>query len=87
MYRISYGVFIFLLSVCHSQSNNGDIYFLDMGVAIEPKNDRGKTAKLIKPNLNINNFNDNEKKKMLLKISSLENDLMEMTMNFAKHQI
>ena len=53
MYRLSYSVFIFLLAFCYSQTNNSDIYFLDMGVAIEPKNVVEKKVRLIKPNLNI----------------------------------
>ena len=53
MYRLSYSVFIFLLTFCFSQINNSDIYFLDMGVAIEPKNGGEKIAELIKPNLNV----------------------------------
>ena len=57
MYRFSYSVFIFLLTFCFSQINNSDIYFLDMGVAIEPKNVVEKTRRLIKPNLNISGKN------------------------------
>ena len=57
MYRLSYSVFIFLLAFCYSQTNNSDIYFLDMGVAIEPKNVVEKTRRLIKPNLNISGKN------------------------------
>ena len=47
MYRLSYSVFIFLLAFCYSQTNNSDIYFLDMGVAIEPKNGAEKAASLV----------------------------------------
>tara|TARA_B100002052_G_scaffold280281_1_gene288286 strand:+ start:375 stop:1253 length:879 start_codon:yes stop_codon:yes gene_type:complete len=54
MYRLSYGFLIFLLTFCFTQEKNSDIYFLDMGVAIQPKNDGEKTARLIKPNLNTN---------------------------------
>ena len=57
MYRLSYSVFIFLMAFCYSQKNNSDIYFLDMGVAIEPKNVVEKTRRLIKPNLNISGKN------------------------------
>ena len=57
MYRISYSVLIFLLTFCFSQINNSDIYFLDMGIAIEPKNSGEKTSRLIKPNLNIGDKN------------------------------
>ena len=53
MYRLLYNVFIFLLACCYSQTNNSDIYFLDMGVAIKPKNGEEKIARLIKPDLNI----------------------------------
>ena len=57
MNRLLYNAFIFLLAFCHSQTNNTDIYFLDMGVAIEPKNYADKTARLIKPSLNVNDKN------------------------------
>jgi len=57
MYRISYNLLIFLVAVCHSQTNNSDIYFLDMGIAIEPKNSAEKTTRLINPNLKINDKN------------------------------
>ena len=50
MYRLLYSILIFLITFCFSQTNNSDIYFLDMGIAIEPKNDGEKTARLIKPN-------------------------------------
>ena len=50
MYRLLYIVFIFLLALCYSQTDNSDIYFLDMGVAIEPENGVKKTSRLIKPN-------------------------------------
>ena len=53
MYRLFYIIFIIFLTFCYSQVDNSDIYFLDMGVAIEPKNDRGEKARPIKPNLNI----------------------------------
>ena len=52
MYRLSYSIFIYLLTFCFSQINDSDIYFLDMGVAIEPKNGGEKPVRLIKPNLN-----------------------------------
>ena len=51
MCRLSYCL-IFLLTFCFSQINNSDIYFLDMGIAIEPKNNGEKTSELIKPNSN-----------------------------------
>ena len=57
MNRLLYNAFIFLFAFCHSQTNNTDIYFLDMGVAIEPKNYADKTARLIKPSLNVNDKN------------------------------
>ena len=57
MNRISHYIFIFLLSACHSQTNNSDMYFLDMGVAIEPKQDEEKTSRLINPSLNVNDKN------------------------------
>ena len=56
MNRISHYIFIFLLSICHSQINS-DMYFLDMGVAIEPKQDEEKTSRLINPSLNVNDKN------------------------------
>ena len=57
MNRLLYNAFIFLFAFCHSQTNNTDIYFLDMGVAIEPKNYADKTARLIIPSLNVNDKN------------------------------
>ena len=57
MFRLLYSILIFLLTFCFSQINNSDIYFLDMGVAIEPKNDGEKTARLAKPNLIVGNKN------------------------------
>jgi len=55
MYRLLYSGFIFLQALCYAQTNNSDIYFLDMGVAIKPDNAGEKTAKLIKSNLNFSN--------------------------------
>ena len=57
MYRLSYSVLIFLLTFCFPQINSTDIYFLDMGVAIEPKIGEEKTARLIIPSLNVNDKN------------------------------
>ena len=57
MFRQLYSILIFLLTFCFSQINNSDIYFLDMGVAIEPKNDGEKTTRLAKPNLIVGNKN------------------------------
>ena len=57
MYKLSYSVFIFLLTFCFSQTSNNETYFLDMGVAIEPKNNGEKTASLINPNLNGSDVN------------------------------
>ena len=57
MYKLSYSAFIFMLTFCFSQTNNSDIYFLDMGVVIEQKNGGGQKARLIKPNLNVNDKN------------------------------
>ena len=51
MCRLSYCL-IFLLTFCFSQFDNSDIYFLDMGIAIEPKNNGEKTSELIKQNSN-----------------------------------
>ena len=57
MFRLLYSILIFLLTFCFSQINNSDIYFLDMGIAIEPKNDGEKTTRLAKPNLIVGNKN------------------------------
>ena len=57
MYKVLYSVLIFLVAFCHSQTEGNDIYFLDMGIAIEPKNDAEKTSRLIKTNLNISGKN------------------------------
>ena len=57
MFRLLYSILIFLLTFCFSQINNSDIYFLDMGVAIEPKNDGEKTTRLAKPNLIVGHKN------------------------------
>ena len=57
MYRLSYSVLIFLLTFCFPQINSTDIYFLDMGVAIEPKIGEEKTARLIKPKSNSSDKN------------------------------
>ena len=46
-----------MLTFCYCQTNNSDIYFLDMGVAIEPKNVGEKTASLIKPSSNVSEKN------------------------------
>ena len=51
MYRLIYSFLIFLITFCYSQTNSSDIYFLDMGIAIEPKNVGEKTTRLIKPEL------------------------------------
>ena len=48
MFRLLYSILIFLLTFCFSQINNSDIYFLDMGIAIEPKNVVEKTTRLTK---------------------------------------
>ncbi len=53
MCRISYSFYIILLGCCFSQTNNSDIYFLDMGIAIKPKNSAEKTSRLIQPDSSI----------------------------------
>ena len=53
MYRLPYSFLIFSLTFCFAQTNNSDIYFLDMGVAIEPKTGEEKIGRLTKPNSNI----------------------------------
>ena len=57
MYRLLYRIFILLLGLCYSQTNSSDIYFLDMGIAIEPKNDTEKTSRLATSDLNTNGGN------------------------------
>ena len=42
MYKLLYSVSFILITFCYSQTSSNDIYFLDMGVAIEPKNDAEK---------------------------------------------
>ena len=55
MYKLIYSFLIFLITFCHSQTNSNDIYFLDMGIAIEPKNGAEKTSRLIQPDSKIGN--------------------------------
>ena len=55
MYKLLYSVSFILITFCYSQTSSNDIYFLDMGVAIEPKNDAEKTSRLILPGSNIGN--------------------------------
>ena len=55
MYKLIYSFLIFLITFCYSQTNSNDIYFLDMGIAIEPKNGAEKTSRLIQPDSKIGN--------------------------------
>ena len=56
MYRTLYTVLIFFLAVVYCQTGSADVFFLDMGIAIEPKNGSEKISRqLIKPSSDINN--------------------------------
>jgi len=46
---------IFSLVSVYCQTNSADVFFLDMGVAIEPKNGSEKSSRLIKQTVNTNN--------------------------------
>ena len=46
---------IFSLVTVYCQTNSADVFFLDMGVAIEPKNGSEKLSSLIKQTVNTNN--------------------------------
>ena len=46
---------IFSLVTVYCQTNSADLFFLDMGVAIEPKNGSEKSSRLIKQTVNTNN--------------------------------
>ena len=46
---------IFSLVSVYCQTNSADVFFLDMGVAIEPKNGSEKLSSLIKQTVNTNN--------------------------------
>ena len=48
---------IFLLATAYCQKNSSDVFFLDMGVAIEPASGSVKTSRLIKPTISSNNKN------------------------------
>ena len=48
---------IFLLATAYCQKNSSEVFFLDMGVAIEPANGSEKTSRLIKPTISANNKN------------------------------
>ncbi len=55
MYRTLYTILIFFLAVVYCQTSSADIFFLDMGIAIEPKNGSEKISRqLIKPSSDIN---------------------------------
>ena len=56
MYRILYTVLTFFLAVVYCQTSSADVFFLDMGIAIEPKNGSEKISRqLINPSSGINN--------------------------------
>ena len=46
---------IFSLVTVYCQTNSADVFFLDMGVVIEPKNGSEKSSRLIKQTVNTNN--------------------------------
>ena len=46
---------IFSLVTVYCQTNSADVFFLDMGVAIEPKNGSEESSRLIKQTVNTNN--------------------------------
>ena len=50
MYKTLYTILIFFLAVVYCQTSSADVFFLDMGIAIEPKNGSEKISRqLIKP--------------------------------------
>ena len=56
MYRTLYTILVFSLAVVYCQTSSADVFFLDMGIAIEPKNGSEKISRqLIKPSSDINN--------------------------------
>ena len=58
MYRILYPILIFFLGVAYCQTSSADVFLLDMGIAIEPKNGSEKISRqLINPSSDINNKN------------------------------
>ena len=57
MYRVLYTILIFSLAIVYCQTGNADVFFLDMGIAIEPKSGSEKISRqLIKPSPDINNI-------------------------------
>lgn len=57
MYRVLHNVLIFSFSVVYCQTNTADIFFLDMGIAIEPRIGTEKTSRLIKLDSSVNDKN------------------------------
>ena len=56
MYRTLYTILISFLAVVYCQTSSADVFFLDMGIAIEARNGSEKISRqLIKPNTDINN--------------------------------
>ena len=55
MYRTLYTTLIYFLTAAYCQTSSTDVFFLDMGIAIEPKNGSEKISRqLIKPSSDIN---------------------------------
>ena len=55
MYRTLYTILVSSLAVVYCQTSSADVFFLDMGIAIEPKNGSEKISRqLIKPSSDIN---------------------------------
>ena len=55
MYRNLYTILVSSLAVVYCQTSSADVFFLDMGIAIEPKNGSEKISRqLIKPSSDIN---------------------------------
>ena len=56
MYRTLYTILVSSLAVVYCQTSSADVFFLDMGIAIEPKNVSGKISRqLINPSSGIYN--------------------------------
>ena len=56
MYRTLYTILISFLAVVYCQTSSADVFFLDMGIAIEARNGSEKISRqLIKPYTDINN--------------------------------
>ena len=62
MMRIIFYTSLIFLSIAFAQSEGQDMFFLDMGIAIEPQKDTDKTNRLIKQSSNIESKNIVRKK-------------------------